>query len=261
MAINKVSRYHIIDYLDITPNLVTPTYELCGSGFNSLNETPGAQVDKKTYINDTTSTTSVKGYETSFGYDADVMKNQTTVMYLYNVGRNHLVGADAETTYIRADKYDPAITGSTRYFKARKFKVSIEVSGAAGAGGETLVSTGNLNCVGDPIFGYFDTVTKTFVEGEYTETLGTLTVASIAGATSGKTKITVTEPLTSGNVYMYKTASTVTAPILDDDCISYTVWDGVSDIVAVTGNLICIVEVNSQFKAKKTGTQTVTSKA
>lgn len=257
---DKVSRYKIADYINTTPNTATEMWTFMGKGFNSLNENPGAQMDEKTYISDTTSTSSVKSYKTQFPYDCDVIKDQVAAMYLYNIGRNHAIGVDAESDYIKVDLYDPCVPGSTQFFKARKFRVCIEVSGAAGAGGETMVSTGNLNTVGDPIFGYFDTVTKTFTEGDYAATLGTLTVTSTAGATSGKTAITVAPTLTSGNLYMYKTATTVTSPILDADCSSYTVWNGVSDITATTGDKICIVEVNSSLLAKKTGTATVTSK-
>jgi len=258
---DKVSRYKIADYINTTPNTVTETLTFMGKGFNSLNENPGAQMDEKTYISDTTATSSVKSYKTQFPYDCDVIKDQVAAMYLYNIGRNHAIGVDAETDYIKVDLYDPCVVGSAQFFKARKFRVCIEVSGAAGAGGETMVSTGNLNTVGDPILGYFDTVTKKFTEGEYTESLGVLTVTSVAGATTGTTKITVAPTLTSGNLYMYKTASTVTAPVLDADCTSYTAWNGTADIIATTGDKICIVEVNASLLAKKTGIATVTSKA
>lgn len=258
---DKISRYKIADYINTTPNTASETWTFMGKGFNSLNENPGAQMDEKTYISDTTSTSSVKSYKTQFPYDCDVIKDQVAAMYLYNIGRNHAIGLDAESDYVKVDLYDPCVVGSKQFFKARKFRVCIEVSGAAGAGGEAMVSTGNLNTVGDPIFGYFDTVTKKFTEGDYTETLGALTVASAAGATTGKTAITVAPILTGGNVYMYKTAAVVTAPLLDTDLQStYTIWNGSSEIVAVTGDKIGIVEVNSAFLAKKFGIATVTSK-
>ena len=93
-------------------------------------------------------------------------------------------------------------------------------------------------------------------------TLGTLTVTSIAGATSGKTALTVSPTLTSGNSYKYKTAATVTLPSLNDSTSSgYTTWDGSSEITATTGNQILVVEVDSNGLVKKAGTATVASKA
>jgi len=258
---SKIVRSDISDYLLIK---ATSNFALMGAGFNTLNETVGAQVESKTYINDKTESSTVKGYKTQFAFDTDLIVDTAetvAIEELYNIGRNHEVGSDAEREYIRVELFAPAATSSTRYFKARKFKVAVEVSNFNGAGGETVTASGNLNCVGDPIMGYFDVTTKEFTEGEYTETLGTLTLSSVAGATSGTTKITVSPVLTNGNVYMYKTASTVTPPVLNDSCITYSVWDGISDITAVTGNQICIVEVNSSYLAKKTGVATVTSKA
>ena len=121
-----------------------------------------------------------------------------------------------------------------------------------------MTCSGNLQCIGDPAEGYFDTVNKQFYEG--TMSIASLTVTSAAGTLSGNTKITVSRTLTAGNSYVYKTASTVTAPALGDDCSTYTDWDGTSDITATTGNKICIVEVDSNKLALKTGIATVTAK-
>lgn len=258
---SKIVRSDISDYLLIKS---TGKFALMGAGFNTLNETVGAQVESKTYIDDKTESSTIKGYKTQFPFDTDLIVETAeteAIEELYYIGRDHKVGSDAEREYIRVELFAPAATGSTRYFKARKFKVAVEVSNFNGAGGETVTASGNLNCVGDPIIGYFDIQEKVFVEGDYTESLGILTVTSIAGAATGTTKVTVAESLTSGNVYMYKTASTVTVPSLNDDCSTYTLWNGIADITAVTGNQICIVEVNSSFLAKKTGIATVVSKA
>ncbi|WP_169829616.1 hypothetical protein [Clostridium estertheticum] len=104
--------------------------------------------------------------------------------------------------------------------------------------------------------------TKIIYEEDIPGTVTALTAVSIAGTTSGTTKITVTPTLTIGNSYMYKTATTVTRPSLNDICnvaSGYTAWDGIIDIAAVTGNKIGIVEVDSAFKAIKAGEIVVTS--
>lgn len=93
------------------------------------------------------------------------------------------------------------------------------------------------------------------------ETLGVLTVVSEAGTESGKTKITVTPALTSGNSYKYYTAASVSLPALNAVVSAYTVWDGTSDITATTGNGIIIAEVDSDGKVKKAGMATVAAKA
>jgi len=92
--------------------------------------------------------------------------------------------------------------------------------------------------------------------------LGPLTVVSAAGTTSGKTAVTVTPSLTSGNSYKYKTTSTVTLPALNDAASTgYTAWDGAAEISATSGNEILIVEVDATGAVKKAGKTTVTAKA
>lgn len=92
--------------------------------------------------------------------------------------------------------------------------------------------------------------------------LGTLTVNSAAGTSTGKTKITVTPNKGSGNSYKYKTDTEVTAPKFGEVCDSgYTDWDGTAEITATTGNKILVVEVDAEKKAKAAGTAQVTAKA
>lgn len=94
------------------------------------------------------------------------------------------------------------------------------------------------------------------------KTLGTITVTSVAGTLSGATKITFTPAKSDGSTLKYKTATTVTLPVYNDVLTTgWTVWDGVSDITAITGNEIAIAEVDSDNKCKNVGKATVVSKA
>lgn len=93
------------------------------------------------------------------------------------------------------------------------------------------------------------------------EKLAELTVTSEKGSESGKTKITVTPALASGNSYKYKVAANPTLPEYDAVCTSgYTAWNGTDEITATSGQKIVIVEVDSSNKAKKVGMNTVVSK-
>lgn len=88
-----------------------------------------------------------------------------------------------------------------------------------------------------------------------------LTVTSVTGTTSGKTKITVTPTLASGNSYKYKTATNPTVPEHDAVCTTgYTAWNGTDEISATAGQKIVIVEVDSDNKAKRVGQATIVVK-
>lgn len=94
-----------------------------------------------------------------------------------------------------------------------------------------------------------------------TPTLGTLTVTSQAGETSGTTAITVTPLLSYGNHYVYQTDASVTSPEVGEDVSDWTPWGGVSVITAANGQEICIVEADAENKAVAAGTTTVTDNA
>ena len=91
--------------------------------------------------------------------------------------------------------------------------------------------------------------------------LGELTVESTEGTTTGKTAITVEPAKAEGNSYKYKVAANPTMPKYGDVCTSgYTNWNGTDEISGTAGQKIVIVEVDSDNKAKRAGTTTLTVK-
>ena len=91
-----------------------------------------------------------------------------------------------------------------------------------------------------------------------------LTVVSAAGASSGKTALTVTgRTLKSGEAYVYKTHATA-APVVklgDDLSSGWTSWDGSADITATTGHKITVAVKDKNSKAVAAGSTDVTSHA
>lgn len=236
---------------------VNDEFVLMGTGFSELNESPSAQTSSKRYINQKSATKAITGYDWSTAYTTDQIRDERAIEFICNIGEMQLTGSDTETDYVIVDLDKPGSQDNT--FRARKFKVAIEVAEFGDEDGE-MTASGNLLGISDPILGTFNTTTKTFTVG-FNEALGTLTVSSSAGTTTGKTKLTVTPTLTVGNSYKYKTATTVNLPTVNEYCNSgYSVWDGVSDITATTADKILIVEIDPSNKAKKAGITTVTSK-
>lgn len=92
--------------------------------------------------------------------------------------------------------------------------------------------------------------------------LGQLVVTSAAGATSGKTALTVAPELTRGNSYKYQTSASVTLPAYGQVLsVGWTDWDGSEEITATTGQQIAVVEVNADNQAMAGGVATVTANA
>lgn len=154
-----VKRHQYADYLN-TGTSDTTNYVLMGTGFTKIDEEPGAQTETSKYVNEVTSSTEIVSYETSFPFDADQVVSEEAVDALYQVGRNHYVGEDAEFEYVRVELWDPASDDSTTEFSARKFTVAAEVSTISGDNKQVV--SGTLHAIGDPVQGTFDTSTKTF---------------------------------------------------------------------------------------------------
>lgn len=156
---NVIKRHQYADYLNVSESS-TPEYVLMGVGFTTLDEEPNAQTESVKYVCDASASSSVVGYETSFPYEAEQIKEERAIDSIYKIGRDHLTGGDAERDYVRVELWDPTETDNE--FKARKFRVSVEVASITGENKMTM--SGNLNAVGDPIQGTFNTSTKTFTE-------------------------------------------------------------------------------------------------
>ena len=154
-----VLRHMIADYLNVGTS-DKPEYVLMGTGFTTLDESPGAQTDSVKYVNEKSSSSSITGYETSFAYEAEHIQEEKAVDALYMVGRNHYTGSDAEFDYIRVELWNKG--AGENEFEARKFLVACEVSDYSGENKQVL--KGNLNAVGDPVLGTFNTETRTFTE-------------------------------------------------------------------------------------------------
>lgn len=168
---NVTKRHEFADYLNIQTE-ETPSFVLMGTGFTTLDENPGAQTSKKKYVNEAASSSSITSYETVFPFESDLIIQQEAVLALYNVGRNHCTGSDAEFQYVRVELWDK-VPDKKNEFAARLFTVSAEISSISGE--NEIAVSGNLNAVGDPVNGTFNTETLAFtplMDNEETTTPG-----------------------------------------------------------------------------------------
>lgn len=143
------------NYLKVTE------FELLGTGFTELNESPSAQTTSKRYINQSSASQSITGYEWNTSFNADQIVSEVAIEHIREIGEMQKTGSDTETEYLIVDLDKPAQTAG---FRARKFKVAISVDSFEDNDGE-LGITGSLLGISDPIEGTFDTTTNTFTEG------------------------------------------------------------------------------------------------
>ena len=158
MSRNVTKRHDFADYLGLQEGGEV-AFVLMGTGFTTLDENPGAKTSKKKYINEAASSSSITSYETVFPFESDLIIQQEAVLALYRVGRNHCTGSDAEFPYARVELWDK-VDGKENEFAARMFTVSAEISSISGE--DEIAVSGNLNAVGDPVDGTFNTETRVF---------------------------------------------------------------------------------------------------
>lgn len=153
-----------------------------------------------------------------------------------------------EVAYVYIDGVGKAFTGinTARTIESEDFD-GVALQGAGKAGEFILPDNKKAVC-------------KVLLNSEYG--LDNLTVTSAASATtSGKTKLTISPALTSGNSYKYKVADNAVLPAAGQSVKGWTAWNGTDEITAATGKEICVVECDSAYRALKAGVATVTAKA
>lgn len=82
------------------------------------------------------------------------------------------------------------------------------------------------------------------------KTLGSLTLVSLPGTTSGQTMIYVNPVQNSATAYRYKAADKVLLPALNEDCSSLADWNGSTPITAPTGKKLLLVECKDDLAIK-----------
>lgn len=141
---------------------VKEAFELLGTGFTELNESPSAQTTSKRYINQSSSSQAVSGYEWSTSFNTDQIVSDKAIEYIRDIGEMQKTGAEAESEYIIVDLDKPATTEGA--YRARQFKIAIAVDSFDDNDGEFGIS-GSFLGQSDPVEGTFTIATKAFEEG------------------------------------------------------------------------------------------------
>lgn len=141
---------------------VKEAFELLGTGFTELNESPSAQSTSKRYINQSSSTQSVTGYEWSSSFNTDQIASDKAIEFIRDIGEMQKTGEETEVEYIIVDLDKPAATEGA--FRARQFKVAIAVDSFDDNDGELGIS-GSFLGQSDPVEGTFTVKEKTFAAG------------------------------------------------------------------------------------------------
>lgn len=148
------------DYL-----MVGGSYQFMGMGFTKLDDSPAAATKKKRYINMVSESTNIAGYAWTAPFTFDQIDSQVAIAYMVRIGKEEIVGAGTETSYVSVDLLGEMDTATedaeSRGYPARRRRVAVEVSGFTDSDGE-IEGSGNLLAKGDWEYGWFDTTGRAF---------------------------------------------------------------------------------------------------
>lgn len=134
------------------------------SVFTSINESPNAQTEETQYTVNKSKSTETTGYQTQWAFEGVLHAEEKTVEFLEKIGKEQLLGADAQTDLVIVELDKPAGLEKANTFYARKCHVGVEITDLPTEAGEKRKISGNLNALEDIIVGEFNTETKQFTE-------------------------------------------------------------------------------------------------
>lgn len=109
----------------------------------------------------------------------------------------------------------------------------------------------------------FDSKATALFVIDTSSSLGSVTVTSVAGTATGKTKLTLSGDYPSapvGGKLLYKAAASAATVTHGTAVTGFTEWNGEDEIAATAGNIITIAVVDSDSKPVASGTATVVVK-
>lgn len=158
-----MKRSAFMTFLNTTPGVETPSYELIGDGVTELSIAYNPQSTTEQFINQDSGDTSITGYQPNAPVTQQVKKGNNVFEFVNELRKKRAIGEDAETTIVTVDAFDGS--ADTGYI-AEQQKVSIQIDSFGGASTDPLSIGYTLNYKGDPVPGTFDAKTKTFTATE-----------------------------------------------------------------------------------------------
>ena len=162
-TLRKIDRTEWVDFLNTTPSSNSPTWNIIGVGITDKSTDYNTEKTEEKWIIHKNKNVSIDGYGLTSANEQTAYKNDPVFEFVDNIRYRLLTGSDAETDLLEIDKYSATTENSTTSYRARKWRVAIEITSN---GGETAKINYTYNYVGDPEFGTvtFTNGVPTFVE-------------------------------------------------------------------------------------------------
>lgn len=155
--LRKIDRTEWVEFLNTTPSENTPAWAIIGVGITDKSTDYNANVTEEKWIIHKNANKTVDSYGLTSGVEQTAYKGDEVFEFVDNIRYRLLTGSDAETDLLEIDKYNVSGTENAPTYRARKWRVAIEISSNAG---DSAKVNYNIHYIGDPEFG-----TVTFSNG------------------------------------------------------------------------------------------------
>lgn len=153
----KIDRTQWAEFLNTTPTGEQPTWNIVGVGITDKSTDYNANVTEEKWIINKNATKTTENYALTSGVEQTAYKGDPVFEFVDDIRYYLKTGTDAETESLEIDKYSFTGEESAPVYRARLWKVGIEIGSN---GGEAAKINYTINYNGDPTFG-----TVTFANG------------------------------------------------------------------------------------------------
>lgn len=145
----KIDRTEWVDFLNVS-STSTPDWAIIGVGITDKSTDYNANVTEEKWIIHKNANKTIDNYALQSGVEQTAYKDDPVFEFVDNIRYRLLTGSDAETDLLEIDKYSVTGTEQAPTYRARKWRVAIEISSNAG---DSAKVNYNYHYIGDPEFG------------------------------------------------------------------------------------------------------------
>lgn len=156
----KVMHYEIEYYLNTTPGVTTPTYNLLNEGITALPKSYNPNMVESHYIAEEQPRQNLQNFAVSWALDNEVFVGDPVGDYLTELAFKEATGSDVITEMIEVHNYFADNTPTSK--RAKKRPVSVAIDSTNVTGGEPLSGSTTVASAGDIVFGTWNPTTKSF---------------------------------------------------------------------------------------------------
>ena len=159
--------------MNTQPNEDTPSWAIIGIGITEKSTDYNVEKTEEKWIINKNKNVTIDSYGLSSGVEQTAYKGDPVFEFVDDIRYRLKTGPEAETESLEVDKYSVTEENTTPKYRARKWKVAVEITSH---GGDSSKVNYTLNYVGDPVFGTvtFTNGLPTFVEETNQESLNAL---------------------------------------------------------------------------------------